>query len=74
MAYEIVRLADCPGLEGQASLWFHEKWGIPLYGTGRRRIRAAPNVRSQKLIFCGFIADPAHDSTDFGHTGPDKNG
>lgn len=30
MAYEIVRLADCPGLEGQASLWFHEKWGIPL--------------------------------------------
>lgn len=30
MAYEIARLVDRPGLEGQAALWFHEKWGIPL--------------------------------------------
>lgn len=30
MDYEIVRLADRPGLKEQAAQWFHEKWGIPL--------------------------------------------
>lgn len=30
MDYEIIRLADRPGMKGQAARWFHEKWGIPL--------------------------------------------
>ncbi len=30
MDYEIVRLADAPGLKRRAAQWFHEKWGVPL--------------------------------------------
>ena len=30
MEYEIIRLADRPEITGQATVWFHEKWNIPL--------------------------------------------
>ena len=30
MKYEIISLIDQPQMLGEMSLWFHEKWGIPL--------------------------------------------
>ena len=46
--YDLLRLADHPGLKDAAAQWFHEKWGVPLEAYRQ----------SMEACLCGISAVP----------------